>query len=294
MAVITGTKAGETLNGTASDDTITGGRGDDILNGLDGADTLIGNSGDDTLNGGLGADMLIGGSGRDTFIIDDTGDVISGSTRGHDLILSSVSLTMARGFEDLTLTGTDDINAIGTARGNTITGNEGDNIIIADGGRDTVAGGDGDDIISGGASRDTLDGDDGNDTLSGDSGKDILNGGAGDDTLAGGTGHDTLTGGSGADTFVFTEAKSGSRDVITDFSVADNDVLDIRDVLDASAAVNAGNITSFLQFEFDQGDTIVRINADAVGSHFTRLITLTGVDLTGQEAALLTAGQIAV
>jgi Ca2+-binding RTX toxin-like protein len=59
-----------------------------------------------------------------------------------------------------------------------------------------------------------------------------LNGGDGDDTIFGGGGADTLTGGSGADTFVYTgmsqsTAGASGRDIITDFSHADGDRIDL-------------------------------------------------------------------
>ena len=68
----------------------------------------------------------------------------------------------------------------------------------------------------------------------------ILSGGAGDDILIGGAGSDTLAGGLGADTFVWRLADVGDgsapapHDVVTDFSVAEGDVLDLSSVLSDS------------------------------------------------------------
>lgn len=82
--------------------------------------------------------------------------------------------------------------------------------------------------------------------LSGGTGDDALNGGAGDDILIGGAGSDTLAGGLGADSFVWRLADVGDgtdpapHDVVTDFSVAEGDVLDLSSVLsDASTTVIA-------------------------------------------------------
>lgn len=82
--------------------------------------------------------------------------------------------------------------------------------------------------------------------LSGGTGDDALNGGAGDDILIGGAGSDELAGGLGADTFVWRLADVGDgtgpapHDVVTDFSVAEGDVLDLSSVLsDASTTVIA-------------------------------------------------------
>lgn len=67
----------------------------------------------------------------------------------------------------------------------------------------------------------------------GSAGNDILTGGDGDDTLAGGLGNDTLTGGTGADTFAFAEHGSGNVDTILDYSLGENDRIDLSALLDA-------------------------------------------------------------
>lgn len=61
-------------------------------------------------------------------------------------------------------------------------------------------------------------------------GKDTVIGGAGDDILDGGQDSDTLTGGSGADRFVYS-GLDDLGDVITDFSLADGDRIDISGLL---------------------------------------------------------------
>jgi hypothetical protein len=63
----------------------------------------------------------------------------------------------------------------------------------------------------------------------GNDGDDTITGSLMADTITGGAGADTLTGGAGKDTFVFsgvTTALNGA-DIITDFSVADGDILDV-------------------------------------------------------------------
>jgi VCBS repeat-containing protein len=82
--------------------------------------------------------------------------------------------------------------------------------------------------------------------LSGGTGDDALIGGAGDDILIGGAGSDTLAGGLGADSFVWRLADVGDgtgpapHDVVTDFSIAQGDVLDLSSVLsDGGATVIA-------------------------------------------------------
>lgn len=86
--------------------------------------------------------------------------------------------------------------------------------------------------------------------LSGGAGADALSGGTGDDILIGGAGSDTLAGSLGADTFVWRLADVGDgtgpapHDLVTDFSVAEGDVLDLSSVLSDSGkeiiAVDSG------------------------------------------------------
>ncbi len=77
---ISGTIAGDILNGNGGADTLNGLAGNDALTGGAGVDTLNGGDGDDTLTGGNGADILNGGNGDDTFnwIVGEGRDVIDG------------------------------------------------------------------------------------------------------------------------------------------------------------------------------------------------------------------------
>jgi Ca2+-binding RTX toxin-like protein len=146
------------------------------------------------LNGGLGADILIGGLGNDTYVVDDAGDLITEAfNEGVDLVQASVSHTLAANLENLTLTGTANLNGVGNALNNVITGNDGAN---------TLDGADGADTLIGGAASDVLLGGLGNDKLQGGLGNDTLNGGAGNDTVDGGAGADLMSGGLGNDDFI--------------------------------------------------------------------------------------------
>ena len=65
--------------------------------------------------------------------------------RGHRRVQSGVSYTLGANVENLTLTGTGDINATGNALDNTLTGNAGNNILDGGAGDDTMVGGTGND-----------------------------------------------------------------------------------------------------------------------------------------------------
>ena len=105
------------------------------------------------------------------------------------------------------------------------------------------------DYILGLTGNDRLEGRGGRDLLSGGDGKDVLLGGGGGDWLAGGAGRDVLTGGRSADRFVFTQLDhsgiGGARDVITDFSPADRDRIDVSGI-DASAAAAGDQALTFI------------------------------------------------
>src|SRR5262249_5396823 len=80
----------------------------------------------------------------------------------------------------------------------------------------TFTGNPGSDTFLGGAQGDTLDGAGSDDSLAGNGGADLLPGGGGNDPISGGTGAD-----------IFTQNLMG-LDVITDFSHADGDRIDLR------------------------------------------------------------------
>jgi Ca2+-binding RTX toxin-like protein len=199
-----------TLTGTAAING-TGNVLNNILIGNSGNNTLTGGAGNDRLDGGLGSDTMIGGTGDDTYVVNQAGDSVSESlNQGTDTVESSITFTLGSNVENLTLTGTANINGTGSSADNVLIGNSGNNALNGGSGNDTVDGGDGNDSLLGGSGADTLLGGLGNDVLNAGSGNDILNGGdgsdtldggSGDDQLLGGAGNDALTGGSGADEF---------------------------------------------------------------------------------------------
>jgi Ca2+-binding RTX toxin-like protein len=174
-----GSDNAETLTGGSKNDEIFGGDGVDTLLGNGGNDYLQGDAGNDTLNGGSGADRMHGGQGNDTYIVDDLGDqVIEIGDNGSDTVETSVQFSLVgTTVEDLTLTGTDDIDGNGNDLDNLITGNAGINRLDGKGGTDHLIGGLGNDILLGGAGE-----------------NDLLEGGIGFDTYiyASGDGNDTI------------------------------------------------------------------------------------------------------
>lgn len=193
--ILSGGAGNDTLNGEDDTDTLSGGAGNDTLNGGNGADRLNGDDGDDILNGGSGNDMLNGGSGNDsmsggsgddTYIVDSASDnIIELANEGTDLVQSSAATySLSNYLENLTLTGTADINGTGNDLNNVITGNSANN------------------FLDGGAGDDTLNGGAGNDNLTGGAGNDILNGGTGNDAMAGGSGDDRYIVDSPTDTII--------------------------------------------------------------------------------------------
>ena len=211
---------------------LTGGASNNTLN----ASNFTGNT---ILDGGLGNDILIGGKGNDIYIVDSIGDQITElAAQGADTIESSInfSLVTLTAIENLTLTGSQNLNAIGNDLANKITGNSGNNQLTGGLNNDTIDGGSGfdklvesgnvnfiltnsqligngtDTLISieqaeltGGIGNNSLDASGfsaGDVTLNGGDGLDTLLGGKGNDWLTGGLGNDSLNGGDGIDTVV--------------------------------------------------------------------------------------------
>ena len=113
-------------------------------------DTLTGNQGNNTLNGGAGADTMTGGDGSDTYFVDSAGDVVRETNGdavqgGIDTVNASVSYKLTGYAENVTLTGTDAINATGNSLANKLVGNSGNNVLDGGAGADVMSGGLGND-----------------------------------------------------------------------------------------------------------------------------------------------------
>jgi serralysin len=125
-----------TLTGTA----LNGGGNslDNVITGNASNNVLWGGDGNDTLDGGGGADQLDGQAGNDTYIIDNAGDFVwEAANAGTDTVEASISYALQSNFENLTLTGSANIDATGNGLDNVIAGNAGTNTLTGGAGNDT-------------------------------------------------------------------------------------------------------------------------------------------------------------
>ncbi len=185
-------------------------------------DTLTGDANANLLDGGAGADVMKGGLGDDTYVVGNAYDNVGERlNEGTDTVLSSITYTLPSNVENLTLTGTADLNAIGNSDNNTIYGNTGNNLIDGGGGADKMYGGLGDDtyVVNNGFDQANENTGEGIDTVQSSitfilganvenltlTGTTAINGtgNALNNILTGNSGNNTLTGGAGNDTFVF-------------------------------------------------------------------------------------------
>lgn len=223
-------------------------RGNDTINlsdfadrfeGLGGNDLMSGHGGNDTLYGNEGNDTLRGGEGRDRLYGG------SGSDR--------------------------------------LEGGGGNDRLYGGSGNDRLEGGSGTDRLEGGSGADTLEGGSGNDTMLGEDGNDVLRGGAGGDLITGGLGRDVMTGGLGADRFIFTSpTQSGTsattRDVITDFSRAEGDRIDLSGI-DANSRASGDQAFRFV------GTASFSGTAGELRYQHTNGVTVVSADLDGDRRA---------
>ncbi|MCU1150732.1 hypothetical protein JAK43_12705 [Stenotrophomonas maltophilia] len=175
VASITIVGAASLINGTSSSEDLTGTWKSDVIYGYEG---------NDRIDAGGGADFMYGGKGNDSYSVDHASDqVIELAGEGVDSVFSTVTFTLSENVENLTLSGTNAIDATGNSTANTIRGNEKANRIWGLAGADVLEGGSGDDYLYGGEGNDELTGGAGRDHLDGGSGNDVYNLGADDDVI---------------------------------------------------------------------------------------------------------------
>jgi hypothetical protein len=158
-------------------------------------------------------------------IVPAAGD-LEGST-----VFRSWGYSLRNGEDNLVQTGNRSVSG---------TGNSGDNVLVGNSGSNALYGNSGDDQIFGG---------NGSDWIAGGRGDDWLWGGKGRDVLTGDAGTDFLIGGSGADRFLFgskDHSRPGdARDVILDFSHAENDRIDLS-WIDANSRSRGNQAFTFI------------------------------------------------
>ncbi|MBP2314411.1 Calx-beta domain-containing protein [Azospirillum soli] len=221
----TGDGAGQIMVLGADDDTLHGGGGDDFVGSKTGNDVLYGDEGNDTVQGGEDNDLLFGNTGADVLLGNTGADTLYGG-RDNDTLYG----------------GRDDDALFGDDGSDVLNGDVGNDALAGGSGADRLFGNTGHDLLFGNIGGDTLHGGMGNDTLYSGRDDDRLFGDLGDDWLFGDLGNDTLTGGAGADVFVFgqrfAEGLGDGHDVITDFSAAEGDRIQLRGGLIYTLAAN--------------------------------------------------------
>ncbi len=244
----TGNGGNNTLTGNSADNVLTGGAGDDLYliqstgdtvvelpgEGIDRVESPVayalpanvenltltgvgdvnatGNALGNRLVGNGGVNTLSGGDGDDVYVVQNAGDiVVELPGQGRDRIETPFTTTLAVNFENLTLTGTDNVDGTGNASDNVLLGNAGINVLTGglgddiygvDNAADMVienAGG-GIDLVVSSVSY-TLPANVESLTLRGDGNFDGT-GNALDNRIAGTRGNNVLTGGGGSDMFI--------------------------------------------------------------------------------------------
>ena len=208
----------------------------DLLQGDAGANVLSGGNGFDQLEGRGGADRLEGGAGEDH------------AYYGASAAGVNVNLATGKGSG-------------GDAQGDTLFGVE---------------------HLHGSAFGDQLTGNGGDNALFGNQGNDTLKGGGGADLLSGDAGRDELWGGDGADRFVFHEGESAATkanaDTIHDFGTQSDDKIDLFSFGENNPGLSFGWGFTFVGKAAFTGEHQVRAISEGGD-------TLIGLNVTGTTGA---------
>lgn len=276
--------------GNAARNLLVGNSGANLLTGLDGADTLM---------GGLGADTLVGGAGNDIYLIDASDTVTEAAADGTDTIQIETSYTLLANFENLLLTGTQDVNGTGNELANTLTGNTGANYLQGNDGNDSLRGENGADTLAGGAGDDLYIIDEfdvviessgaGNDTVAistsytlGSNVENLIlltntdatgDGNALDNRLSGNAGNNTLTGYDGADILI----GNGGTDIL--IGGDGNDTYEVDNLDTITELTNGGVDLVKTEGDFILGDNLENLtltgkgNAEGTGNDLGNVLT---------------------
>ncbi len=184
-----------TLTGSTNGDSLTAGSAGDTLLGGDGADTLVAGSGHDQLLGNMGDDhIVVGAASQGASVYGGQGDdVVDASASIHPNYISGDlgdDFIMAGKGGDLVLGGGGADTLVAGAGHDQLLGNMGDDRIILGAASQgaSVYGGQGDDVVdaSGSNAPNYISGDIGNDTILSGAGFETVLGGLGDDSIVGG------------------------------------------------------------------------------------------------------------
>lgn len=283
----------ENVTGSVYNDVILGDSGNNILSGLNGDDYLDGRDGDDTLIGGAGNDTLRGGNGVDTASYEksEQGVVVSlqdglaiGADASGDTFDSIENLKGSAYGDELTGDGGD----------NALTGLRGDDIFRLTGGNDVIDGGDGLDSIDASNSSSALNVyyDEGYydpyygyytpgagwiattgsgmasfssiERFVGTAYADSISGSGADEVFEGGAGDDYLVGAGGSDTFVF--GRGDGQDTVYASSAGASEILLKDDINWRDVSISGANYSQ------QYGNLTVNIRGTSdqmtVGSNF--------------------------
>ena len=158
--------SGYVIFGRDFSDVVThpGGDGAESLNGSGGADIMIGGRGADTIDGTGGADVMRGGAGNDDFVSGSGADRMDGGngndTADYTASGAGITLNLATNVNNGGDAAGDKLadieNVIGSASGDTLTGDPNANTLSGLGGNDTLTGGAGNDTVVGGLGNNTI------------------------------------------------------------------------------------------------------------------------------------------
>jgi len=164
--------------------------------------------------------------------------------------------------------GNDELDALAATSDLDVDGGDGNDIIQTGDGDDRIDAGDGDDLVFSGAGNDVVFGGAGNDAIDGGAGFDVLFGDEGDDILFGGAGFDVVTGGPGTDIFVV--GPGSDIDIITDFGLTSDNLVDLSDFGTFASGEEAyqagGDVGGNAVWDFGDGDvlTLAEVDYDAL------------------------------